>query len=170
MLSERISFLKAFHGVDPHLDIGRFGPENLFDEEDKIVIDLAGQMELEKVSEEVKKSVEKKLVKICKDLLLIWDERQSETELQKASIKAFGKVVVMDAEQDTLGEHYKVCSDLLKEVVDHIPGTHCERFMPAEMVDGYVAWNRYWNESDQDVPVDKQWILWRVWPNQWEVL
>ena len=44
------SFLKAFHGVDPHLDIGRFGPENLFDEEDKIVIDLAGQMELEKVS------------------------------------------------------------------------------------------------------------------------
>ena len=28
------------------------------------------------------------------------------------------------------------------------------------MVDGYVAWNKYWNESDQDVPVDKQWILW----------
>ena len=154
------SFLKAFHGVDPHLDIGRFGPENLFDEEDKIVIDLAGQMELEKVSEEVKKSVEKKLVKICKDLLLAWDERQSETELQKASIKAFGKVVVVDAEKDTHGESYNLCEDLLKEVANHIPGTNGEKFLPAQIVDGYVAWNKYRNESDQDVPVDRQWILW----------
>ena len=40
------TFLKSFHGVDPHLDIGRYGPENLFDEDDQIVVDLAGEMKM----------------------------------------------------------------------------------------------------------------------------
>ena len=67
------TFLKSFHGVDPHLDIGRHGPENLFDEDEQVVIDLAGEMKVENVSEEVKVSVEKSLKTICKDLLKVWD-------------------------------------------------------------------------------------------------
>ena len=61
------TFLKSFHGVDPHLDIGRHGPENLFDEDEQIVIDLAGEMKVENVSKEVIESVEKSLMVICKD-------------------------------------------------------------------------------------------------------
>ena len=52
-------FLKSFHGVDPHMDIGRYGPEHLFDEEDQIVIDLAGEMKVEKLSDDVKKMLRK---------------------------------------------------------------------------------------------------------------
>ena len=44
-------------------------------------------------------------MKICKDLISAWDERQSETELQKASIKTFGKSFF--PEPDKLEEFYQ---------------------------------------------------------------
>ena len=40
------TFLKSFHGVEPHLEFGRYGPDTLFDEDDQIVIDLAGEIKL----------------------------------------------------------------------------------------------------------------------------
>ena len=72
------TFLKTFHEVDFHVDFGRFGPDDLFDENDQIVIDLAGETSVGNVSDEVKNRVEKNLQIICKDLLKVWDERQSE--------------------------------------------------------------------------------------------
>ena len=48
------AFLKSLHGVDDHMDIERFGPDNLFEEGEQIVINLAGEMAVEKVSAEVK--------------------------------------------------------------------------------------------------------------------
>ena len=75
------TFLKAFHGVDPHLDIGRYGPENLFDEDEQIVIDLAGEMKVENVTNQVKTDVEKSLKVMCKDLLKVWNERKAETKV-----------------------------------------------------------------------------------------
>ena len=45
VISKNQSFLKSFHGVDDHMDIGRFGPDNLFDENadgDSICNDGAG--------------------------------------------------------------------------------------------------------------------------------
>ena len=152
------SFLKTFHGVDPYMDIGRYGPENLFDEEDQIVIDLAGEMEVERVTEEMKKSVEKNLVKICKDLLNAWDERQTETGLQKASIRAFGSSLV--PEEGKLEEFYRNSENLLQDVVEKIPGTHGEKYQPSEMVDGFVAWNKNLNDSDKSIPMNKSWREW----------
>ena len=152
------SFLKTFHGVDPYMDIGRYGPENLFDEEDQIVIDLAGEMKVERVTEEMKKSVEKNLVKICKDLLNAWDERQTETGLQKASIRAFGSSLV--PEEGKLEEFYRNSENLLRDVVEKIPGTHGEKYQPSEMVDGFVDWNKYLNDSDKSIPMNKSWREW----------
>ena len=80
---------------------------------------------MERVSEETKQSIEKKLQMICQDLLLAWDERQTESELQKASIAAFGEPVVFD--QDKLIEHYEFCERALRDIVRNIPGTHGER-------------------------------------------
>ena len=45
---------------------------NLFDEDDQIVIELAGEMTVENVSEDVKANVDKNLMKIYKDLLKAW--------------------------------------------------------------------------------------------------
>ena len=44
VIKKKQTFLKSFHGVEPHLEFGR--PDNLFDENDQIVIDLAGEIKL----------------------------------------------------------------------------------------------------------------------------
>ena len=152
------TFLKSFHGVDPHMDIGRFGPDNLFDENDQVVLDLAGEMKVEKVSEEAKANVEKMLKKVCKDLIKAWDERQNETDLQKASSKAFGKCRTPKA--DKLEEYYQAREEDLKSVVQQVPGTHGEKYQPSEMVDGFVSWNKYLSRSDLGVPMSKVWTSW----------
>ena len=152
------SFLKSFHGVDPHMDIGRFGPDNLFDEDEQVVIDLAGDMKVENISENVKENVERNLEKICKDLLKAWDERQTETELQKASIEAFVNVSI--PEPDKLKDYYEARENDIKSVVSKVPGTHGDKYDATEMVDGYVSWIKYMTESDQNVPINKKWSSW----------
>ena len=151
------SFLKSFHGVDPHLDIGRYGPENLFDEDDQIVIDLAGEMVVENVTEEVKASVEKSLRVICKDLLKAWDERQTETKLQKVAIEAFGKVHMPDPDLETF---YKDRTNELTAVIGIMPGNHKEKYDAIELVDGFVAWNSYQIKTDHNIPMKKKWAAW----------
>ena len=152
------TFLKTYHGVDAHMDFGRYGPDDLFDEDDQIVIDLAGEMKVEKISDEVKMKVEKNLEKICKDLIKAWDERQSETELQKTSIKAFGQSY--SPEPDKIAEFYQAREKDLESVVETVPGTLGEKFEPSEMVDGYAAWNKYLCQGDYNVPMNKKWTLW----------
>ena len=115
-------------------------------------------MKVEKISDEVKKKVEKNLEKICKDLIKAWDERQSETESQKTSIKAFGLSYTPDP--DKLADFYQAREQALKSVVETIPGTLGEKFEPSEMVDGYAAWNKYLCKSDSTVPMNKKWTLW----------
>ena len=158
MIRRNQTFLKSFHGVDPHLDIGRHGPENLFDEDDQVVIDLAGEMKVENISNEVKESVEKSLMLICKDLLKVWNERQTETGLQKAALEALGKV--HEPDPDNIQGYYKAREQALKVVVEYIPGTHKQKYDAAEMVDGYASWNRFQVQADKNIPMNKKWIAW----------
>ena len=152
------SFLKAFHGVDPHLDIGRYGPENMFDEDDQIVIDLAGEMKVENITNQVKTDVEKSLMIICKDLLKAWDEMQAETKLQKAAIEAFGKPHIADPEN--LESFYRDRTYELSSIIETLPGSHKDKYEAVEMVDGFVAWNNYLSETDDDIPINKKWAAW----------
>ena len=152
------TFLKTYHGVDAHMDFGRYGPDDLFDEDDQIVIDLAGEKKVEKISDEVKMKVEKNLEKICKDLIKDSDERQSETELQKTFIKAFGQSY--SPEPDKIAEFYQAREEGLQSVVETVSGTLGEKFEPSEMVDGYAAWNKYLCQGDYNVPMNKKWTLW----------
>ena len=115
-------------------------------------------MKVERVMEEMKKSVEKNLVKICKDLLNAWDERQTETGLQKASMRAFGSSLV--PEEGKLEEFYRNSENVLQDVVEKIPGKHGKKYQPSEMVDGFVAWNKYFNDSDKSIPMNKSWRQW----------
>ena len=103
-------------------------------------------------------SVEKKLEKICKGLIKFWDERQNETQPQKASCEAFSRC--HDMEPDKLEEFYQAREKDLESVVAIIPGTHGEKYQPAEMVDGFVAWNKYLSQSDPSVPTNKTWTRW----------
>ena len=122
------------------------------------MIDLAGEMAVGKVSAEVKQRVEKNLKKICKDLIKAWDERQSETNLQKASIKAFGMSHAPGS--DKLDEYYQAREMALKTVVETVPETFGDRYQASEMVDGYVAGNKYLCRSDAAVQMNKKWNLW----------
>ena len=83
-------------------------------------------MAVENVSEEVKKSVEKILMMICKDLVRVWDERQVETGLQKAALEALGKVHKPDPNK--LQDYYRESEKHLKLVVEKIPGTNKHKY------------------------------------------
>ena len=64
---------------------------------------------------------------------MAWDERQIESELQQVSIKAFGRPIT--AVQERLEDYYDKLEEALKNVVEKIPGTHGEKYLPKEMVD-----------------------------------
>ena len=71
---------------------------------------------------------------ICKDLLKNWDERQTETKLQKVGIEAFGKVHMPDP--DNLESFYKDRTHELTAFIGTMPGNY--KYDAVELVDGFV--------------------------------
>ena len=48
----------------------------------------------------------------------------------------------------------------LEAVIECIPGSNKDKFEATEMVDGFVAWNKYQIEADDSVPMNKKWSAW----------
>ena len=46
------------------------------------------------------------------------------------------------------------------EAVECIPGSNKDKFEATEMVDGFVAWNKYQIEANDSVPMNKKWSAW----------
>ena len=49
---------------------------------------------------------------------------------------------------------------MIKELISTIPGTHGEKYNPAEAVNGFVSWNKFLIKSDTSVPLNKLWKAW----------
>ena len=95
---------------------------------------------------------------ICKDSVKVWDNRQTETGLQRVALKAFEKGHTPDP--SNLQSYYQERQQELEAVIECIPGSNKDKFEATEMVDGFVAWNKYQIEADDSVPMNKKWSAW----------
>ena len=86
----------------------------LFDEEEQITLDLAGEIPIEGEIDVVEPQVTSELRKICASLSEKWNERQKETELQKATISAFS--VPHDLAEMQVSDKLKCLQDKLRNV------------------------------------------------------
>ena len=63
--------------------------ENLFDEEEQLVLELSGHVVINGFSNTLLQEVEVTLQTLAKDLVEAWDNRQSMTVLQQNMVEAF---------------------------------------------------------------------------------
>ena len=61
------------------------------------------------------------------------------------------------ADSDNLGSFYNDRTSELINIIEALPGNHKEKYDTVEMVDGFVAWNIYLNETDNNIPMNKKW-------------
>ena len=97
--------------------------------------------------------VEETLGDLAKTIKETWDERQQQTNLEKASYAVFAEK--FDWGEDTMkvtqgGEQTHVCienaikmRDLLIRLLDELPKSYSEMFVPVEVVDGYASYLKF---------------------------
>ena len=148
--------LKEFHGVEPHLEIGRFGVENLFEDDNEFMVELTGEVKVEDATAEAKDDIEKLLKSICHTLCLRWDVRQNQTDFQKMCSEAFadpGVEVGIDTEDISL------VKTKLKNAVHCAPGENSDIYDASEILPGLLIWNQFIN-THKDTPEHLAWKLW----------
>ena len=148
--------LREFHGVESHLEIGRFGVEDLFEDENDFFVELTGEMKVEDASLEAKKDIEELLTSICKTLSERWDARQKQTKFQKMCSKAFGDIEPTIGVDDN--EMAEIKSDL-ENTVKSAPGENKEMFETSEMLPGFLIWRQYL-KTQKKTPVNIAWTKW----------
>lgn len=78
---------------------------------------------------------------IAQELKNDWDFRLSKTDLQRATIQAFGCIHEIDAENiDVLVGH-------LQNVISSLPPRQSELFDAQSCYPGFLSWNNFWKES-----------------------
>ena len=84
-------FLKEKVAPEKLLWFGRNSNSSLFDEEEQLILDFAGEMVTEGDATTIEPKVVEKLQAICKSLSDRWDERHVDTPLQTESTQTFSK-------------------------------------------------------------------------------
>jgi hypothetical protein len=98
-------------------------------------------------------NVEETLGDLAKTIKEKWDERQKQTDLEKASYAVFAEK--FDWGEDTItitqgGEEAHVCidngvkmRDLLIRLLAELPESYSEKFVPIKIVDGYASYLKF---------------------------
>ena len=74
------------------------------------------------------------------------------------SVEAFGKIHMPDP--DNLESFYKDRTHEFTTVIGTMPGNHKDKYDAVELVDGFVAWNSYQIDTDENIPMNKKWAAW----------
>ena len=86
--------------------------------------------------------MKEKLKAVLNDLSDNWEHYQIKTELQAATLEAFGMI----HDTNSLANIEKMIK-LLQNVIDSLPSNHSELMTAQECNTGFVAWNNHWSES-----------------------
>ena len=116
--------------------------EELFDEERQHILELAGSVLIQNVSQTTLTKVERQLMSIAKDIIQGWNQRQTKTVLHEKMIKTFGKIH-SNNDPET---HYKNMLGLLKEFIDSLPSSQSDYFDSNRCFEGFLNWNSSWKK------------------------
>lgn len=116
--------------------------ECLFDEEKQYVLELAGSVPIQNVSQNTLIKVERQLMSIAKNIIQVWDQRQIKTALHEKMIKTFGQIHISE---DPL-MHHQYMLDLLNELIDSLPLGQSELFDSNACLQGFLIWNDFWKK------------------------
>ena len=94
---------------------------------------------IENANDETLTAVIRKLQKIIKELLIRWDLRQIRTDLQNATMQAFGKL----HDSDNINDMF----ELLQIVISKLPSNQSELFDAQLCYPGFLSWNNFWKAS-----------------------
>ena len=108
--------------------------EELFDEERQHILELAGSVLIQNVSQTTLTKVERQLMSIAKDIIQGWNQRQTKTVLHEKMIKTFGKIH-SNNDPET---HHKNMLDLLKEFIDSLPSSQSDYFDSNSCFEGFL--------------------------------
>ena len=92
-------------------------------------------------TQETLNGVEKKLKDVARELVYNWDRRQGKTELQEATVCAFGTI------HDIGAENVEEIVNLLKKVILCLPPRQSELFEAELCYPGFLDWNDFWQNS-----------------------
>ena len=115
---------------------------DLFDEENEPCFDPAGSQPMIDANQATLERVEKKLKEVTKELIANWDRRQIKTELQKATLEAFGQIHNIESPASI-----ELIIELMQTVITSLPSNQSESIIAQECFAGFSDWNRFWSES-----------------------
>ena len=138
--------------------------KDLFDEENQIVLELAGSVNITGVTNEMIKSVETKLQEIAVALKTAWDKRQVESGLQRVLLKAFGTIYTCNDQDET--EFMPQMIDHLNQVIQHLPPRQAETISAHDCLNGYIEWNKFWKSSASENPLSTIHVVYENWVKQ----
>ena len=150
-------FLKEKVDPEKMLWFGRTFNNNLFDEEDQLILDFAGEMVTIGDVEKIEPKVTKKLQAICKSLSEVWDERHTETGLQSESMNTFSKPHDL-SDQDSASS-LAFLRDRLNVLIQQLPPNQAELFDPVSCTPGFFKWNTFFGQN-KEKQIHKTWKKW----------
>ena len=133
----------------------------LFDEENQRILELAKNLLITGADDQALQRVEKKLKKAALQLKKCWDERMTQTLLEKATFKAFGEIHV----NEDLVELREKMLNLLEYVIKALPPRDSELFDQNDCIEGFLHWNTFWKSSlavDED-PLKNVHLFYQNW-------
>ena len=123
---------------------------DLFDEENEPCFDPAGSQPMIDANQATLERVEKKLKEVTKELIANWDRRQIKTELQKATLEAFGQIQNIESPASI-----ELIIELMQTVITSLPSNQSESIIAQECFAGFSDWNRFWSESFNDAKIKR---------------
>ena len=152
--SARKNFEKVKNKVDFAQLVAEAGTHNideipLFDEDNQRVLQLRGDIQINKADHDTLTRVEKKLTKISAALLKCWNDRLTKTNHQSATLEAFGKI----HSSPIPTEQYAQMLRQLKNVIKSLPEQDKELFDAETCLPGFIDWNSFWDSAVSNQPI-----------------
>ena len=111
-------------------------------EENQRKFEPAGSYLIRDANDQTLTIVENKLQNFAKEVLNRLNHRFNRTELQEATMKAFGQIYL-----EITPENIQKMIELLQKVIDCLPSDQSELFDAQQCYPGFLAWNEYWKVS-----------------------
>ena len=132
------------------------GTENIFEiplfkEENQRVLELAGNLPIANSNDQTLRKVQDKLKKIAGDLRQCMAERLKKTNLQLATIEAFGKI--HGYENLEPNQQTEKMLGYLQKVIKALPPRQKELFDANSCLLGFMNWNSFWKSSVSRIPI-----------------
>ena len=144
--------------VPQQLDVGRQFADELFDEEQHVVNDFAGEIPLEGEFESIETDITKTLRDICTSITTRWQERQNETPLQLQTSSVFANAHDLSKLSST--EKLAFINQKVNSLLVCLPEYQRQKYDLIHVSGGFLSWNQFYlNRSDAPInSVWKQWI------------